>query len=75
MKRHLIYFKDHFLTKHLLSTNLCINEGDGIISCEDNLEVMKTIQLKYAECLRNTVYRDSKICFANEENYHDFVTV
>ena len=72
MKRHLIFKKCVYSLNAMLETEKCKNEGSWIISCDDNLEVMQTLQDAYSKA--NSDNR-LKICFANPDNYSDFVEV
>jgi hypothetical protein len=75
LKLHILFLKNIQLVNVLLSTGKCKNEGNWILSCEDNKEDMKILQKSCTEFLKCTVYKDYKLCFANPINYGDFMMV
>lgn len=75
MKRHLIFPKSTIIINALLKTGKCKNEGDWIITCNEDMQDMKILQETFKETVKNTYYKDYKISFANPTNYSDFITI
>lgn len=75
MKRHILFMKNVDLANILLATEKCTNNGNWVFTCEDSIMDMKEIQKACTNFLKNTPYKDYKLCFANPNNYSDFITV
>lgn len=75
MKRHVIFLKNVQLANILLNTGKCKNEGNWIFSCEDKKEDMEILQNACKEFLKDTDFKNYKLCFANSKNYSDCITV
>lgn len=75
MKKHILFLKNVQLVNALLKTGKCKNEGNWIIVCEDNKEDMQLLQNATSEFLKNTIYKDYKLCFANPNDYSDLIII
>lgn len=75
MKRHILFLKSTALANVLLATGKCKNEGQWVLTCEDNMEDMKILQNATANFFKNTDYKNYKLCFADPENYGSFITI
>lgn len=73
MKRHILFLKSVTLANILLGTGKCKNEGKWILICEDNIEDMRVLQNATTEFLRGTNYKNYKLCFAEPNNYGNFI--
>lgn len=75
MKRHILFHKSIALANVLLATGKCKNEGRWIFTCKDNVEDMQILQKACSEFLKNTDYRNYKLCFGEPNNYGKFITI
>ncbi|MBU3173259.1 hypothetical protein [Clostridium estertheticum] len=76
IKRDILFQKDDGLLQALLSTGLCENKGNWIIKCENDIKVMKELQKACSEHMKTVKnYEDYKLCFANETDYKDNITI
>ena len=75
MKRDIIFMKSTQLANALLATGKVKNEGNFLLTCDDNIEDMKTIQKACSDFLKNTPFKNYKLCFANSEDYRNWVEV
>lgn len=74
MKRHILFLKNVSLANALLATGKCENEGNWILTCDDNIEDIQILQRAATEFLKGTNYKDYELCFAKPCNYSDFIT-
>jgi hypothetical protein len=78
VKRHILFHKETGLLEALLTTGLCTDEGFWIITCDNNIDVMRKLQEKCTEYIKSTQhenYHNYKLCFANEDNYNDLIQI
>lgn len=75
MKRDIIFMKSVKLANALLETGKVKNEGNWLLTCNDSIEDMKIIQKACSDFLLNSIFKNYKLCFANSEDYRDWIEV